>query len=177
MATSAQTSDSSRANGTGAAQGGGTTHDYTVRLAWTGNTGAGTASYTGYERSHDLDADGVPTLPASADEHFRGDSSRWNPELLLLASAAECHMLFVLSLAARAGITIVDYRDEPVATMVVEAGGGGRFTGIELRPRITVSSDSYPARVDDLHHRAHELCFIANSLSCPITVAGSVAVA
>lgn len=152
-------------------------HVYQLSLTWTGNTGEGTASYTGYERSHDLSAAGVPTLPASADEHFRGDPSRWNPELLLLASSAECHMLFVLSLAARAGVTIIDYRDEPVGTMVVEPGGGGRFTGIELRPTVTVSGGSDPGTVDDLHHRAHELCFIANSLTCPITVAGSVEVA
>lgn len=171
MATSAHTSTPSNTTPSGK------THDYTLNLTWTGNTGAGTASYAGYERSHDLAAEGVPTLPASADAHFRGDRSRWNPELLLLASAAECHMLFVLSLATRAGVTIVDYRDDPVGTMAVEPTGGGRFTGIELRPRIVVAADSDPAKVEDLHHKAHELCFIANSLSCPITVAGSVDVA
>lgn len=177
MATFAHTSTPSTSSTPSNTTPSGKSHDYTLNLTWTGNTGTGTASYAGYERSHDLAAEGVPTLPASADAHFRGDPSRWNPELLLLASAAECHMLFVLSLATRAGVTIVDYRDEPVGTMVVEPSGGGRFTAIELRPRITVATGTDPVKVDQLHHKAHKLCFIANSLSCPITVAGSVDVA
>lgn len=152
----------------------GNQHTYTVGVKWTGNTGTGTDSYTGYERSHDLTAEGTQSIPASADPAFRGDPAKWNPELLLLASVAQCHMLFFLSLSARAGIAVVAYRDDPEGTMELEASGGGRFTGIRLRPHIIVSEESDISGVDELHHRAHELCFIANSLACPITVEGSV---
>ncbi|HEX8413109.1 MAG TPA: OsmC family peroxiredoxin, partial [Sphingomicrobium sp.] len=55
-------------------------HQYSVELVWTGNTGNGTRSYRGYERAHEIMANGKPPIAASSDPSFRGDGSRWNPE-------------------------------------------------------------------------------------------------
>ena len=63
----------------------GKTHTYTCALTWTGNTGAGTASYTAYARDHVFSGAGKPDLPGSSDPAFRGDARRYNPEELLIA--------------------------------------------------------------------------------------------
>lgn len=66
----------------------GSTHDYQVTVEWTGNTGTGTAGYRGYDRAHDVRAEGRPTIAASADPAFLGTPDRWNPEDLLVAALA-----------------------------------------------------------------------------------------
>ena len=71
----------------------GKTHRYSVQVRWTGNLGAGTASFRSYDRSHDISADGKPTIAGSSDPAFRGDAARWNPEELMVASLAACHKL------------------------------------------------------------------------------------
>ncbi|WP_026405005.1 OsmC family protein [Actinomadura rifamycini] len=144
------------------------THRYEVSVTWTGNTGAGTGSYRAFERAHEIRAAGKPPIAGSSDPAFRGDPARWNPEELLVASLSECHMLWFLHLCATAGIVVTAYTDDPLGTMVETAGGGGRFEEVVLRPRVTLDD---PARADEaagLHARAHELCFIANSVNFPV---------
>ena len=76
-------------------------HRYATTVTWTGNTGPGTSGYRDYQRTHEISADGKPTILGSADPAFRGDPARWNPEELLVASLSQCHMLTFLSLCAR----------------------------------------------------------------------------
>ena len=61
----------------------------------------------------------------SSDPHFRGDATRWNPEQLLMAALAQCHLLWYLHLCADAGVTVVEYRDEAEGTMILGSDGGG----------------------------------------------------
>ena len=68
-------------------------HRYSLTVQWTGNLGEGTSSYRGYSRDHDVLIPGLPVLPGSADPTFHGDRDRYNPEQLLLAALAQCHML------------------------------------------------------------------------------------
>jgi organic hydroperoxide reductase OsmC/OhrA len=143
-------------------------HDYPVRLRWTGNTGEGTSSYRGYSRAHEISVPGKPPLPGSSDPVFRGDTSRYNPEELLVASVSACHMLWFLHLAADAGIVVTDYADEAAGRMVLEEDGGGRFVEVVLRPRVKVRGEVSADAIEPLHHRAHELCFIARSVAFPI---------
>ena len=143
------------------------THRYTVALEWTGNTGAGTASYTGYGRDHVLMAPGKPDLPGSADPHFRGDAARWNPEELLVASLSACHQLWYLHLCAAAGVVVTDYRDRAEGEMAVEADGGGRFVAVTLRPEVTIAAGD-PDRAMTRHGEAARLCFIARSVAFPV---------
>ncbi|MEU9124084.1 OsmC family protein [Streptomyces sp. NPDC048506] len=143
-------------------------HDYRTTVTWTGNTGAGTDSYRGYGREHEVRAEGPPPLAGTADPAFRGTADRWNPEQLLLASLAQCHMLTYLALCALAGVVVTGYTDEADGTMTEDGAGGGRFTEVVLRPRVEVASADDVERARRLHGEAHTKCFIANSVNFPV---------
>jgi organic hydroperoxide reductase OsmC/OhrA len=147
----------------------GKTHTYTCSLAWTGNTGEGTASYTGYSRDHVFSAPDKPDLLGSSDPAFRGDRRRYNPEELLVAALASCHMLWYLHLCATAGVVVSAYRDEPVGTMVEDAKKGGYFTSVVLHPKVTITKASDPEKAHALHEPAHRKCYVANSVNFPVT--------
>jgi organic hydroperoxide reductase OsmC/OhrA len=148
-------------------------HIYSPIIEWTGNLGTGTSSYTSYTRDHKIEVEKRPPILGSADSQFRGDPARHNPEDLFVASLSACHMLFYLHLCATSGINVVHYQDRPVGTMITENNGGGRFSEIVLRPDVKISAGD-PGKAQQLHHKAHELCFIANSASCQITIEGKV---
>jgi organic hydroperoxide reductase OsmC/OhrA len=143
-------------------------HSYRVTVAWTGNRGEGTASYRGYDRANEVRADGPPVIPGSSDPAFRGDRERWNPEQLLVASLSQCHLLWFLHLAAEAGVVVTGYHDDASGTMVTDGTGGGRFTEVVLRPRAEVAEAGMVDRATELHKRANELCFVANSVAFPV---------
>lgn len=145
----------------------GSTHTYAITTTWTGNRGAGTSHYRAYGRDHDLSADGRTVLPASADPAFRGDPSRWNPELLLVAALSDCHLLSYLHLCAVHDVVVIGYHDEAVGVMQ-QTGDGGRFTEVVLHPMVTVAEESMIAAANALHHQAHENCFIASSVNFPV---------
>lgn len=145
------------------------THTYPVHVAWTGNTGRGTAGYKGYDRSFVVRAGDKPEIAGSSDPAFRGDAARWNPEDLLVASVSACHKLWYLHLCAEAGIVVTAYEDQAEGTMVDDAAHGGFFTAITLRPVVTITTTSDATRASALHEEAHRLCFIANSVNFPIT--------
>ena len=144
-----------------------TQHHYHVDVEWTGNLGAGTQSYRGYERSHDIRIAGKPTLAGSADATFRGDASRHNPEDLLVAALSACHMMAYLHVATVAGVVVTAYADAAEGTMSLE-GIGGRFVEVVLHPQVTISADSDAAKAEALHVDAHDACFIANSMNFPV---------
>ncbi len=144
-------------------------HHYKLKIAWTGNNGTGTSDAKAYERSHTLSAEGKEDLHCSSDPAFRGDSSKYNPEEFLVAAISSCHMLWYLHLCADAGIIVTNYVDKPEGVMVDSyEGKGGRFTGVTLKPTITITDGSKEALALALHERAHEKCFIANSCNFPI---------
>ena len=144
-------------------------HRYRSSVVWTGNTGAGTSGYVAYERAHVISAPGKADIAGSSDKAFRGDATCWNPEDMLVASASTCHMLWYLHLCAVNGVVVLDYRDEPEGLMIEEADGSGAFKRIVLRPQVRLSAASSEARARELHHEAHRMCFVANSLKCEIT--------
>ncbi|MEX2179255.1 MAG: OsmC family protein [Gemmatimonadaceae bacterium] len=143
-------------------------HDYSARVVWTGNLGEGTSRYTSYGREYRIVIDGKPDLAGTSDPAFHGKPDVHNPEDLFLASISACHMLFYLSLCARAGIRVTAYEDQARGTMVIRADGGGRFEDVTLHPVATIEAGGDEALALRLHEQAHELCFIANSCSVPI---------
>ena len=143
-------------------------HTYTARLIWKGNHGEGTASYQVYGREYRILIDGKPNLLGTADPAFRGVRDRHNPEELFLASLSSCHMLSYLALCARQGIRVVAYEDDASGTLELRADGGGRFTEVTLRPRVTIADAKHEAVARELHAVAHDRCFIANSVSVPV---------
>jgi organic hydroperoxide reductase OsmC/OhrA len=145
-------------------------HRYTTVVEWTGNTGSGTSSYRAYSRQHEISSPGQskPQIPGSSDPGFRGDGARWNPEELLVASLSACHQLWYLHLCADAGLVITSYVDRAEGVMVEEADGSGCFRRVTLRPVVTFAAGTDLGRARELHHDAHRMCFIANSVNFPV---------
>jgi organic hydroperoxide reductase OsmC/OhrA len=143
-------------------------HHYDVQLEWTGNRGAGTPSYRGYERSYVLRVDGKPAIIGSSDPAFLGDAARWNPEDLLVASLSACHQLWYLHLCAEAGITVIAYRDNASGVMTENNDGSGQFSSVVLRPTVTISGVSDRDVAQRLRHDAARLCFVARSMNFPV---------
>ncbi|GGN34895.1 peroxiredoxin [Streptomyces kronopolitis] len=153
------------------------THGYDVVIEWTGNYGSGTDSYRSFSRAHEVLAAGKPPIAASADPAFRGDPARWNPEELLVASVAQCHMLWYLHLCAVGGVNVVDYEDRAHGVMTMDAsGGGGQITEVTLRPEVTVADASMAEKAQALHDEVQSVCFIARSVNFPIRHAPSIRV-
>jgi organic hydroperoxide reductase OsmC/OhrA len=128
-----------------------------------------------YSRRHLWRFDGGAEVIASASPDVvpvpRSDPAGVDPEEALVASAASCHMLWFLDLARQAGLVVESYADEAVAEMGRVGPGKIGITRITLRPRIAFAGAAPDqAAIDRLHHEAHERCFIANTLNCPIVV-------
>lgn len=140
-------------------------HRYQATLTWTDERA--TVDYRGYPRAHEVTAAGCPVLLGSVDRAFRGDATRWNPELLLVAALSECHLLSCLSAYARVGVVVTGYVDSAIQTMA-QAGNGGRFREVVLRPRVQVSEAGMVEWARSPHEQTHADCFIAPSLNFPV---------
>jgi organic hydroperoxide reductase OsmC/OhrA len=129
-----------------------------------------------YVRGHAVVFEGGgPEIRGTASPHVVG--ARWaedgavDPEQMLVASIAACHMLSFLHAAREAGFAITRYRDEAEGVMAPNAEGQMAVARVALRPVIDWQGGAPDAgRLDQLHHRAHEMCFIANSVKTEIVV-------
>jgi organic hydroperoxide reductase OsmC/OhrA len=151
-------------------------HYYRAAIVWTGNRGTGTSGYRAYDRGYEVRCPGKAPILGSSDPAFRGDPAVHNPEELLVASVAACHMLWYLHLCADAGVVVSAYEDAATGTMTQAADGAGRFTEVVLRPRITLIGGANSDLAHRLHQTAHDKCFIANSVNFPIRVEPTIAV-
>jgi organic hydroperoxide reductase OsmC/OhrA len=143
---------------------------FSARTSWTGSTGLG---WEDYDRAHTTSVAEQTVALTTAEE--KGDPRLANPELLLLAAASSCQMLWFLHLAAKARIDVVEYEDSATALMPTDEYPV-RITEIALRPRIVVSGEASEERVCKLAHTAHEHCFVANSLNSQMTLQPTVEV-
>ena len=142
-------------------------HTYRSQLTWEGSTAVG---YEHYERAHRVvmpPAEGDLTL--SSDPAFHGDERLPNPEVLLLAAASSCQLLEFLAIAARSRIDVLSYSDEAEAVMREDVQPM-RITRIVMRPRIVVAEGSPVERVERLVHKAHDQCYIANTLNAEMVL-------
>ncbi len=123
-----------------------------------------------YSRGHVWKFDGGAEIPASPSPHVvpapMSIEEYVDPEEAFVASLSSCHMLFFLHIASKAKLVVEEYVDEAVGIMDKNAEGRMAMTKITIRPRIVFSEDTQPSReqLEKLHHQAHELCFIANSV-------------
>jgi organic hydroperoxide reductase OsmC/OhrA len=154
----------------------GKTYTYSTHVEWTGNRGTGTSGYSAYGREHIIRMDGKPDIKGSADQAFRGNADRHNPEDMLVAAVSTCHMLWYLHLAAEAKIVVTGYTDAARGTMAEDKERGGYFTEIVLRPLVTISAGD-AARAEHLHEAAHKKCYIANSVNFPVRCIPKVQIA
>ena len=147
---------------------------YTATVRWSREGAEGFAKGQ-YSRAHEWAFDGGAVVPASASPHIVpapwSDAAGVDPEEAFIASLSSCHMLFFVDFARRDGLIVDSYADE--AEGVLEKGADGRIamTRVTLRPRVEWGGDAPDAaKIANLHHRAHEACFIANSVTTKVTV-------
>ena len=128
-----------------------------------------------YSRAHSWNFDGGASVAASAAPHIVpapwADPAAVDPEEAFVASTSACHMLFFLDYARRAGVIVTSYEDEAAGLMEKGDDGKTRITRITLRPKI-VYGDVAPTEemLGELHHKAHEACFIANSVTTDVRI-------
>jgi organic hydroperoxide reductase OsmC/OhrA/trans-aconitate methyltransferase len=143
------------------------THRYQARCHWQGSTAAG---YESYDRAHrGVVPPSLSLINLSADPAFRGDPQRCNPEQLLVLAATSCQLLSFLAVAARARVDVHSYDDQAEGIMPEETQPV-RLTAIRLRPTITVGPGHSHDRLAHLVQVAHHQCYIANSLTCEVTI-------
>lgn len=140
-------------------------HSYKLSAVWTGNDGDGTKNVRTYDRSHTVSIEGKPDLLLTTDNLHVGDKSKLNPEDLLVTALASCHLLSYLYSCSLEGIVVTSYTDNATGTMVEDGRGGGSFKEVTLNPICTVADESMVERAIELHHKAHEICYIANSVN------------
>ncbi|GIX05288.1 MAG: peroxiredoxin [Planctomycetaceae bacterium] len=129
-----------------------------------------------YSRGHVWKFDGGITVPASsAPEAIRPPLSvveAVDPEEAVVAALASCHMLWFLALARKQGFIVEQYQDEPVGELGKNAEGKTALLTITLKPLACFAGDNVPSleQLHALHHEAHELCYVANSLKTEVRV-------
>jgi organic hydroperoxide reductase OsmC/OhrA len=149
---------------------------YTAKIIWKSDSPE-TFPHNRYTRGHTWEFDGGVSVPASSSPQvvprFSVEAAV-DPEEALVASVSSCHMLTFLYLAARAGFNIASYEDNAVGEMAKTPEGREWIAKITLDPQIEWLGDTIPTaeQLADLHHRSHEMCYIANSIRSEIVVAG-----
>ena len=145
---------------------------YTAEVLWLRNEGDFLGDH--YSRRHLLRFDGGLEVPGSSSPHVvplpMSDESALDPEEAFVASLSSCHMLWFLAIAAKRKFCVDRYFDAASGTMEKNAVGKMAMTVVTLRPDVTFSGERLPTRedLDQLHHRAHESCFIANSVKTDV---------
>lgn len=131
-----------------------------------------------YSRAHSWTFDGGAVVPASSSPHVVrvpfSDPAGVDPEEALVAALSSCHMLFFLDFARQRGFVVESYADDAEGVMEKGADGRVQMTRVTLKPHIVFAGDNRPAEVDieAIHHKAHEACYIANSVRSAIEIEG-----
>ncbi len=147
---------------------------YTATIRWTRNGAEGFAKGQ-YSRAHQWAFDGGAVVPASSSPQVVplpfSDAAGVDPEEAFVASLSSCHMLFFLDFARRAGLVVEGYEDVAEGVMAKRDDGRMAMTLVTLRPKITWGGEAPDAdALAALHHKAHEACFIANSVTCEVRI-------
>jgi organic hydroperoxide reductase OsmC/OhrA len=147
-------------------------HPHKVRVRWS----RGDAVFTDnrYSRGHTWLFDGGIEVPASSSPYVvrvpLSVAEAVDPEEAFVASISSCHMLWFLSIAQEGGFRVDEYLDDAVGMMGKNSAGKMAVTRVTLQPRVMFSGAKVPTRteIDELHHKAHAECFIANSVTTDI---------
>lgn len=140
--------------------------EHHIELAW--EKGDAPFTYDAYPRNHSISfKNGQETVIASASPPYRGDASKCDPEDMLVAALSSCHMLSFLAIAAKKKLTVTSYEDDAVG-FLENSGGKLWMTRVILRPKVAIDSDA--ETLAQIHHLAHEACFIANSVKTEVSV-------
>jgi organic hydroperoxide reductase OsmC/OhrA len=141
--------------------------EHKIQLNW--QKGDAPFTYDAYPRNHRIAFKNGEAQIFSAASAYKGDPSKGDPEDMLVAALSSCHMLSFLAIAAKKRITVTAYDDDAVGYLEKEDGKLW-MTRVTLRPRIVFETAPDAASVEQMHHLAHEQCFIANSVKTIVTV-------
>ena len=146
---------------------------FIIKIDWQRSTEDFT--YETFNRSHLLHVGGDQTIHNSAAPEFKGVKDTTNPEELLAASLASCHMLTFLAIASKSGYTADNYQCQAEAFLEKNTNGKMAVSKITLRPNISFSGDKFPTtdQLKSLHDKAHANCFIAQSINTLVNVIAS----
>jgi len=150
---------------------------YTAKVSWT-RKAEDRFTDGKYSRAHEWAFDGGAVVPASSSPQVVkvpfSDPAGVDPEEGLVAALASCHMLFFLDFAKQRGFLVERYADAAEGVVAKGADGRVQMTLVTLKPRIVFGGDKRPTAVDveAIHHKAHEACYIANSVKSEIVVDG-----
>ncbi len=147
---------------------------YTATIRWSRDGAEGFAKGQ-YSRAHEWAFDGGLTVPAGPSPHIVpdpwGTPAGVDPEEAFVASLASCHMLFFVDFARRGGFAVDEYVDEAEGVLDKRDDGKMWMSKVTLRPRISWGEGApNEAAIADLHHRAHDACFISNSVTTEVVV-------
>ena len=125
-----------------------------------------------YSRDHTVTLENGHSLSASAAPAYFGNEQAANPETLLLAALASCHMLTFIAIAAKRGFPVTSYRDRAVGTLGKNSDGRIAITHCVLQPRIEFFGGNRPSAEElaRFHDSAHRNCFIANTLKAEVRI-------
>ena len=129
-----------------------------------------------YSREHTWSFDGGAVVPASpspaAVRPPFSNPANVDPEEAFVASIASCHMLTYLYIASRKGFELTSYEDEAVGQLTKNERGIPWVSSVVLRPKIVYGGSKTPSDSEEteMHHAAHEQCFIANSIKTDVRV-------
>ena len=148
---------------------------YTATVSWKTDSPE-TFTKNRYTRGHSWEFDGGVTVPASSSPHAvrvpYSVEAAVDPEEALVASASSCHMLSFLWVVSKNGFVCESYEDNAVGEMATTDEGKHWISKITLDPQIVWSGDKVPTAEElaALHHEAHEVCYIANSIKSEIVI-------
>ena len=139
----------------------------------------GEFKYATYSRAHAIDFGHGIQLPGNAAPGNVPKTVQWkpgaDPEQQFVASLSTCHMLWFLHLAHDAKLVVARYRDEASGVLAKDAEGRMAMTQVTLRPAVTFAgAKPTPEQFTQLHHKTHERCFIANSVTSEVIVEPSI---
>jgi organic hydroperoxide reductase OsmC/OhrA len=146
--------------------------EYTAEVLW--ERGDQDFLANTYSRRHSLRFDGGAEWAGSSSPHVVplpfSDASAVDPEEAFVASLSSCHMLWFLTMAVKRKFCVDRYFDAASGVMEKNADGKMAMTVVTLRPEVTFSGENQPTReqIEHMHHRAHEECFIANSVKTDV---------
>jgi organic hydroperoxide reductase OsmC/OhrA len=148
-------------------------HAYTAAIVWQRHASEAFTDNR-YHREHVLRFDGGVEMAGSSSPSVvplpYSSEAAVDPEEMFVASLASCHMLWFLSLAADAGLVVERYADNASGVMSKNAARKLWVSQVTLRPQVTLAAGHSTALLTKLHHRAHEECFIANSVRTEVLV-------
>lgn len=128
--------------------------------------------YKEYNREHQWTFKNGQSVTASAAVNYLGSPDCVDPEEAFVATLSSCHMLTFLAVASMKGFTIDQYQDTAVGIMEKNSDGKMAITQVKLSPNIEFSGEKRPTEEDleQMHHKAHKECFIANSVKTEVSV-------